>query len=155
MPALSKVTSVLVTVLPVRSGTGPSRRVPCPAGCRAQLHPGREPARAKEAGCCPGRIVPRQRTALPAGLLAVHNGGVSPASLPAEVGAFLKARRAQLWPRDVGLPADGARRKADGLRREEVAQVAAISVDYYTRLEQGRVRASASVLATLAGALRL
>jgi transcriptional regulator with XRE-family HTH domain len=81
--------------------------------------------------------------------------GVSPVPLPGEVGAFLKARRAQLSPRDVGLPADGARRKVDGLRREEVALVAAISVDYYTRLEQGRVQASASVLATLASALRL
>jgi transcriptional regulator with XRE-family HTH domain len=80
---------------------------------------------------------------------------VSPAAVPGEVGAFLKARRAQLSPRDVGLSADGARRKVGGLRREEVAQVAAISVDYYTRLEQGRVRASASVLATLARALRL
>jgi transcriptional regulator with XRE-family HTH domain len=81
--------------------------------------------------------------------------GVSPAPVPAEVGAFLKARRAQLSPRDIGLPETGTRRKVTGLRREEVAQVAAISVDYYTRLEQGRVRASAPVLATLARALRL
>jgi transcriptional regulator with XRE-family HTH domain len=81
--------------------------------------------------------------------------GVSPAPVPGEVGAFLKARRAQLSPRDLGLPEQATRRKVDGLRREEVAQVAAISVDYYTRLEQGRVRASASVLATLARALRL
>jgi transcriptional regulator with XRE-family HTH domain len=81
--------------------------------------------------------------------------GVSPAPVPGEVGAFLKARRAQLSPRDVGLPEEGTRRKVNGLRREEVAQVAAISVDYYTRLEQGRVQASASVLATLARALRL
>ena len=48
-----------------------------------------------------------------------------------------------------------SRRKVGGLRREEVAALAAISVDYYTRLEQGRVRASATVLATLARALRL
>lgn len=75
-----------------------------------------------------------------------------------EVGKFLKARRAQLTPRDVGLPETpetSAHRKVAGLRREEVAQLAAISVDYYTRLEQGRVRPSASALATLTKALRL
>jgi transcriptional regulator with XRE-family HTH domain len=72
-----------------------------------------------------------------------------------ELGAFLRARRAQLRPHDVGLPESDSHRKVKGLRREEVAQLAAISVDYYTRLEQGRVRASASVLTTLARALRL
>ncbi|GAA2120342.1 helix-turn-helix domain-containing protein [Actinomadura napierensis] len=72
-----------------------------------------------------------------------------------DLGAFLKARRAQLAPHEVGLPETGGRRKVAGLRREEVAQLAAISVDYYTRLEQGRVQASATVLATLARALRL
>jgi transcriptional regulator with XRE-family HTH domain len=71
------------------------------------------------------------------------------------LGDFLKARRAQLSPQDVGLPEAGTRRKVAGLRREEVAQLAAISVDYLTRLEQGRVRASASVLVTLSRALRL
>ncbi|MCT9934146.1 helix-turn-helix transcriptional regulator [Planotetraspora sp. A-T 1434] len=74
---------------------------------------------------------------------------------PGELGAFLRARRAQLAPEDLGLPEQDSRRKVAGLRREEVAQLAAISVDYYTRLEQGRVRASTSVLATLARALRL
>ena len=72
-----------------------------------------------------------------------------------EVGEFLKARRAELAPRDVGLPEPATRRKVAGLRREEVAQLAAISVDYYTRLEQGRVQPSASALATLSRALRL
>jgi transcriptional regulator with XRE-family HTH domain len=82
--------------------------------------------------------------------------GMSPAaSVPGELGAFLKARRARLTPREAGLPETGSRRKVTGLRREEVAQLAAISVDYYTRLEQGRVQASASALATLARALRL
>ncbi|WP_042395005.1 helix-turn-helix domain-containing protein [Streptacidiphilus carbonis] len=71
-----------------------------------------------------------------------------------EIGAFLRARRAQLTPDDCGLPATDSPRRVAGLRREEVARLAAISVDYYTRLEQGRVRASASVLATLARALR-
>ncbi|MGH3769647.1 MAG: helix-turn-helix transcriptional regulator, partial [Pseudonocardiaceae bacterium] len=58
-------------------------------------------------------------------------------------------------PGDAGLPA-GTRRRTPGLRREEVAQLAGISVDYVTRLEQGRgPRPSASVLAALARALRL
>ncbi|MEV5146165.1 helix-turn-helix transcriptional regulator [Streptomyces sp. NPDC052727] len=72
----------------------------------------------------------------------------------AELGAFLKARRAALTPKDVGL-ADGGPRRVRGLRREEVAQLASISVDYYTRLEQGRKPASAAILAVLADVLRL
>jgi len=82
-------------------------------------------------------------------------GIMAPARDPAALGAFLKARRAQLSPADFGLPGTDGHRKVAGLRREEAAQLAAISVDYYTRLEQGRVQASASVLATLARALRL
>ncbi|MFJ2241782.1 helix-turn-helix domain-containing protein [Streptomyces sp. NPDC087859] len=74
---------------------------------------------------------------------------------PRALGAFLKARRAQLEPGECGLPETESARRIAGLRREEVAALAAISVDYYTRLEQGRVRASASVLSTLARALRL
>lgn len=74
---------------------------------------------------------------------------------PSELGDFLRARRAQLTPQEVGLPDSGSFRRVAGLRREEVAQLAAISVDYYTRLERGRVAASASVLVTLARALRL
>ncbi|MGW3998579.1 helix-turn-helix domain-containing protein [Amycolatopsis sp. NPDC004772] len=80
---------------------------------------------------------------------------MTPDSGPRALGAFLKARRAQLTPRDCGLPDRAAGRRVTGLRREEVAGLAAISVDYYTRLEQGRVRASAPVLITLARALRL
>ncbi|GAA2591191.1 helix-turn-helix domain-containing protein [Streptomyces roseoviolaceus] len=72
-----------------------------------------------------------------------------------ELGAFLKARRAQLSPGGVGLPDKGESRRVPGLRREEVAQMAAISTDYYTRLEQGRVQASAAVLDVLAQVLHL
>ncbi|MFD3377564.1 MULTISPECIES: helix-turn-helix domain-containing protein [unclassified Streptomyces] len=72
-----------------------------------------------------------------------------------ELGDFLKARRAELTPRAVGLPESGGPRRVPGLRREEVAQLAAISTDYYTRLEQGRLPASAPVLETLAEALHL
>jgi len=74
---------------------------------------------------------------------------------PHDLGAFLKACRAGLTPEAVGLTAVEGHRKVAGLRREEVAYLAAISVDYYTRLEQGRVQASAAVLATLVRALRL
>ncbi|MFJ1707220.1 helix-turn-helix transcriptional regulator [Kitasatospora sp. NPDC088346] len=71
------------------------------------------------------------------------------------LGDFLRTRRARLLPRDVGLPELGRRRVA-GLRREEIAELAGVSVDYYTRMEQGRVRnASPAVLAALARALRL
>lgn len=80
---------------------------------------------------------------------------MTPDSDPRALGAYLRARRAQLSPQDCGLPEPAAPRRVAGLRREEVALLAAISVDYYTRLEQGRVRASAPVLITLARALRL
>lgn len=72
-----------------------------------------------------------------------------------ELGDFLKTRRAELNPRDVGLAETGAVRRVPGLRREEVAQLAAISTDYYTRLEQGRLPASAPVLELLARVLQL
>jgi transcriptional regulator with XRE-family HTH domain len=68
---------------------------------------------------------------------------------------FLTARRQQLQPADIGLPA-GARRRTAGLRREEVAQLASMSTDYYTRLEQRRgPQPSTQMLAALARALRL
>jgi transcriptional regulator with XRE-family HTH domain len=71
------------------------------------------------------------------------------------VAEFLRARREQLQPADVGLP-DNGRRRTPGLRREEVATLAGVSIDYLIRLEQGRdTRPSANVVAALAGALRL
>jgi transcriptional regulator with XRE-family HTH domain len=71
------------------------------------------------------------------------------------VGSYLRAWRGRLQPGDVGLPAAG-RRRTRGLRREELASLAGISVDYLIRLEQGRARTpSATVLAALARALRL
>ncbi|MFE6931944.1 helix-turn-helix domain-containing protein [Streptomyces sp. NPDC057699] len=72
-----------------------------------------------------------------------------------ELGEFLKARRAELTPREAGLPDGGPKRRVEGLRREEVALLASISTDYYTRLEQGRRQASAPVLHALARVLRL
>jgi transcriptional regulator with XRE-family HTH domain len=71
------------------------------------------------------------------------------------LGEFLRARREQVGPAELGLPAGGARRVA-GLRREEVAVLAGVSTDYYVRLEQGRERnPSAQVLDALAHGLAL
>ncbi|MGW1077885.1 helix-turn-helix domain-containing protein [Streptomyces sp. NPDC002537] len=76
--------------------------------------------------------------------------------IPAELGDFLRTRRARLQPEDVGLVAYGARRRVPGLRREELALLAGVSVAYYTRLEQGQSgNASDGVLDALARALRL
>jgi transcriptional regulator with XRE-family HTH domain len=73
----------------------------------------------------------------------------------AALAGFLRRRREVLQPGDVGLPA-GSRRRAAGLRREEVAALATMSVDYYTRLEQQRgPQPSEQMLASLARALRL
>ncbi|WP_078880640.1 helix-turn-helix domain-containing protein [Kitasatospora purpeofusca] len=74
---------------------------------------------------------------------------------PKELGAFLCTRRAELTPQQVGLPSDGTPRRVAGLRRAEVARLASISTDYYTRIEQGRMPASTPVLEALARALRL
>ena len=75
---------------------------------------------------------------------------------PEELGAFLRARRADLTPAAVGLVNGTGPRRVHGLRREEVAQLALISADYYTRLEQGRLAgASPAVLGAIADALRL
>ena len=71
------------------------------------------------------------------------------------LGDYLRARRARVQPQDVGLP-HNPNRRVRGLRREEVADLAGISLEYYTRLEQGHpYQLSESVLAGLAGALRL
>ncbi|MER7783029.1 helix-turn-helix transcriptional regulator [Streptomyces albidoflavus] len=75
-----------------------------------------------------------------------------------ELGAFLRTRRDRIRPAEVGLP-QGPRRRVPGLRREEVAQLAGLSADYYTELERGstknRVQPSTQTLAALARALRL
>ena len=72
-----------------------------------------------------------------------------------EFAAFLRSRRERLKPEDVGLPR-GVRRRAPGLRREEVALLAGVGTTWYTWLEQGRdARPSAEVLAALARALKL
>src|SRR3954469_10944316 len=73
----------------------------------------------------------------------------------AELGEFLRARREALRPADVGLP-PGRGRRTPGLRREEVALLAGVSVTWYTWLEQGRrINASTDVLTSIGRALRL
>ncbi len=73
----------------------------------------------------------------------------------AELADFLRRRRADIQPEDVGLPG-GGRRRTPGLRREEVAQLAGVGATWYTWLEQGRdVRASQEVLEGLARALQM
>ncbi|MER5792194.1 helix-turn-helix transcriptional regulator [Streptomyces sp. NPDC001980] len=73
-----------------------------------------------------------------------------------ELGEFLRARRAALSPLQAGLPDDGRPRRVPGLRREELAQLAHVSIDYVVRLEQGRTRrVSRPVLDALADALHL
>ncbi|MEV6773070.1 helix-turn-helix transcriptional regulator [Nocardia sp. NPDC051030] len=74
----------------------------------------------------------------------------------AELGEFLRSRRARLRPEEVGLIDHGARRRVPGLRREELAMLAGVSVDHYVRLEQGRtLHFSESVLDAVSRALRL
>ncbi|MFF4499134.1 helix-turn-helix transcriptional regulator [Streptomyces sp. NPDC001401] len=73
-----------------------------------------------------------------------------------ELGDFLKSRRAALRPEDVGLTPHPTRRRVAGLRREELAMLAGVSITHYTRLEQGRGNgASDAVLEAIARTLRL
>jgi transcriptional regulator with XRE-family HTH domain len=73
-----------------------------------------------------------------------------------ELADFLRRRRAQIGPAEAGLPEASGRRRTPGLRREELAALAGMSVDWYIRLEQGRAeRPSPSVLDALARALQL
>src|SRR6201996_9605314 len=75
---------------------------------------------------------------------------------PTELGGFLRARRARLRPADVGLPPGTGLRRTPGLRREELAALAGLSIDYYIRLEQGKeTNPSTAILDGLACALHL
>ncbi|TPX04160.1 helix-turn-helix domain-containing protein, partial [Schumannella luteola] len=74
----------------------------------------------------------------------------------AEIREFLSSRRARITPERAGLPAYGGNRRVAGLRREEVAMLAGVSVDYYVRLERGNLAgASDAVLDALARTLQL
>lgn len=85
-----------------------------------------------------------------------HSGEtLAPTDRRQELGRFLRARREQVSPASVGLPA-GGRRRTPGLRREEVAQLSAVGTTWYTWLEQGRdINPSSQVLGAIAGALQL
>jgi transcriptional regulator with XRE-family HTH domain len=73
-----------------------------------------------------------------------------------ELGEFLRARRARLRPSEVGLPPGAGPRRTPGLRREELAAIAGLSIDYYIRLEQGKeTNPSTAILNGLARALHL
>ncbi|WP_353711987.1 helix-turn-helix transcriptional regulator [Arthrobacter sp. K5] len=73
-----------------------------------------------------------------------------------DVRKFLSSRRSRITPEEAGLPAYGGNRRVAGLRREEVAMLAGVSIDYYIRLERGNLSgASDSVLEALARALKL
>ncbi|WP_328980504.1 helix-turn-helix transcriptional regulator [Streptomyces canus] len=86
----------------------------------------------------------------------VHEPAADALDPRAELSEFLRTRRARLKPEDVGLRGFGRYRRVPGLRREELAQLAGVSVAYYTRLEQGNGRTvSAEVLDAIARALRL
>jgi transcriptional regulator with XRE-family HTH domain len=75
---------------------------------------------------------------------------------PTELGRFLRARREGVRPQDAGLPPGTGSRRTPGLRREEIATLAGMSIDYYTRLERGRETGpSRAVIDALARALRL
>ncbi|MFE6165802.1 helix-turn-helix domain-containing protein [Streptomyces sp. NPDC056486] len=98
------------------------------------------------------------RSPAPASASASASASAAEPSLDgrAELSEFLRTRRARLQPEDVGLPNFGRHRRVPGLRREELAQLAGVSVAYYTRLEQGNGRnVSGEVLDAIARALRL
>ena len=80
--------------------------------------------------------------------------GLSKEERRLELGRFLRKARERTAPPAVGLPMTG-RRRTPGLRREEVAALAGISATYYTKIEQGRVEASARVLAALSDVFKL
>jgi len=78
------------------------------------------------------------------------------ADIRSDIREFLSSRRARITPEQAGLPAYGGNRRVPGLRREEVAMLAGVSVDYYVRLERGDLAgASESVLDSLASTLQL
>lgn len=89
-------------------------------------------------------------------MTAQKGDGRKPVDPRSELNEFLRTRRARLQPDDVGVRSFGQRRRVPGLRREELAQLAGVSVAYYTRLEQGNGQnVSTDILESIARALRL
>ena len=98
-----------------------------------------------------GTDSPSQRSRPP-----TYGEAMTSLDLRSEIREFLASRRARITPEEAGLPAFGGNRRVKGLRREEVAMLAGVSVDYYVRMERGSLAgASDGVLDALASALRL
>lgn len=88
--------------------------------------------------------------------MRAYGGEMATTDLRTDIREFLRSRRARIAPDQAGLPAYGANRRVKGLRREEVAMLAGVSVDYYVRMERGSLAgASNGVLDALASALQL
>lgn len=97
-----------------------------------------------------------QRQCLQYSTVHVYRGDMGTIDPRQEVRDFLSTRRARVTPEQAGLPAYGGNRRVKGLRREEVALLAGVSIDYYIRMERGNLSgASDSVLDSLASALQL
>uniref|UniRef100_UPI002F91338E helix-turn-helix transcriptional regulator n=1 Tax=Streptomyces anthocyanicus TaxID=68174 RepID=UPI002F91338E len=149
----AEVTSVLMVVFSVRTGGEFTRGRSVAASSRSTT------STTRAVRCeVPGRVLPvqtstRQTSAVWRTLAPMENPGNPSGN---ELGDFLRARRAALDPHHAGLPDDGRPRRVPGLRREELAQLAHVSIDYVVRLEQGRTRrVSRPILDALADALRL
>ncbi len=106
--------------------------------------------------CVRGAWPSGYRQNLPSPADRAYGEGVATIDLRTEIKEFLSSRRARITPERAGLPAYGGNRRVKGLRREEVALLAGVSVDYYVRMERGRLAgASDGVLDALASALQL
>lgn len=100
----------------------------------------------------PGTSLPGVQLNPPARRASRYRGSMAG---PSEISEFLSSRRAKISPEQAGVPTFGGTRRVPGLRREEVAHLAGVSVDYYTRLERGKTTGSESVLHAIASALQL
>ena len=96
----------------------------------------------------PGNVRPSHRSCGADSVVVVDNRN--------DIREFLASRRARITPEQAGLPTFSSNRRVPGLRREEVALLAGVSIDYSTRLERGNLNGvSEGVLDALAGALQL
>lgn len=104
----------------------------------------------------PGRLGKPVPGSVDTGLASLERVGAWVIVMSTELGDYLRSCRARVRPEQLGLSETGRSRRVPGLRREELAQIAGVSVDYVVRLEQGRARtASPAVLGALARALNL
>jgi transcriptional regulator with XRE-family HTH domain len=106
---------------------------------------------------CAGSVCRSRQWQYPSRLtVRAYRWGMASMDVRSEIREFLSSRRARISPAQAGLPAYGGNRRVKGLRREEVAMLAGVSVDYYVRMERGNLSgASENVLDALASALQL